>query len=144
MLFHLLPHLIPVKTRKNIVIVVCPLNSIIEDQLGVLRDRNIVADVIQVAGNMWKLAEDLFEKDESKNQLLVESDELEVFTEPKAKCILEELVNGNTSILFAYSEALLSKEGKKMMGSEIFQDNVVRCVVNEAHCVELWYVLYSI
>ena len=33
MLFHLLPHFIPVKTTKNIVIVVCPLNSIIEDQL---------------------------------------------------------------------------------------------------------------
>jgi hypothetical protein len=90
-----------VKTRKNIVIVVCPLNSIIEDQLGVLRDRNIVADVIQVAGYERKPAEDLFEKDESENQLLVESEELEVFTvtEPKVKCISKEIVNGNTSII---------------------------------------------
>ena len=39
-LFHLLSHLIPVKTRKNRVIVVCPLNSIIEDQIGVLLDNN--------------------------------------------------------------------------------------------------------
>ncbi|XP_068691597.1 recQ-like DNA helicase BLM [Montipora foliosa] len=49
MLFHLLPHFIPVKTTKNIVIVVCPLNSIIEDQLKVLKARRITADVLQLA-----------------------------------------------------------------------------------------------
>ena len=42
-LFHLLPHFIPVKTSKNIVIVVCPLNSIIEDQLEVLKARRVTA-----------------------------------------------------------------------------------------------------
>ena len=26
------------------------------------------------------------------------------------------------------------------MGSKIFQENVVACVVDEAHCVELWQV----
>ena len=31
LLFHLLPHFIPVVDQRNIVIVVCPLNSIIED-----------------------------------------------------------------------------------------------------------------
>jgi len=30
-LFHLLPHFIPVKTNKDIVIVVCPLNYITKD-----------------------------------------------------------------------------------------------------------------
>ena len=138
MLFHLLPNLIPVKTRKNIVIVVCPLNSIIQDQLGVLRDRNIVADVIQVAVNERKPAEDLFEEDEPENQLPVKSDQLDVFIEPKVMCISEEILNGITPIIFAHPEALLSKEGRKLMGSKIFQDNVVGCVVDEAHCVELW------
>jgi ATP-dependent DNA helicase RecQ len=51
MLFHLLPHFIIVKTSKNIVIVVGPLNSIIKDQLRVLRDRNITDDVLQLAEN---------------------------------------------------------------------------------------------
>ena len=46
MLFHLLPDFIPVKTTKNIVIGVCPLNSIIEDQLKVLKARRITADVL--------------------------------------------------------------------------------------------------
>ena len=45
MLFHLLPHFISVKTIKNIVIVVRPLNSIIEDQLKVLKARRITAQV---------------------------------------------------------------------------------------------------
>ena len=53
MLFHLLPYFIPVKTTKNIVIVVFPLNSIIEDQLKVLKARRIwiTADALQVAVN---------------------------------------------------------------------------------------------
>ena len=52
-------------------------------------------------------------------------------------CISERIVNGNTSIIFAHPEALLSKEGRKLMGIRIFQGNVVGCVVDEAHCIEL-------
>ena len=85
---------------------------------------------------MRKPAEDLFEKDEPENQLPVENDQLDVLMEPKVMCISEQIVNGNTSIIFAHPEALLSKEGRKLMGSRIFQDNVVGCVVEEAHCVE--------
>ena len=126
------------RTTKNIVIVVCHLNSIIEDQLRVLRDRNIVADVIRVAADKQSLGEDLFEKDEPENALPVEIDRLDVFTERNVKCISEEIVNGNTSLIFSHPEALLSKEGRKLMGSRIFQDNVLGCVIDEAHCVELW------
>ena len=63
MLFHLLLHFIPVKKTKNIVIVVCPLNSIIEDQLKVLKARGITANVLQLAVNMNEPAENLFEKE---------------------------------------------------------------------------------
>ena len=51
LLFQLLPDLFPVNGDKNIVLVVCPLNSIIEDQLKVLNDRGVSADVLQVAGD---------------------------------------------------------------------------------------------
>ena len=60
MLFHLLPHCIHVKTTKNIVIVVCPLNSIIKDQLKVLKPRGITADVLQLAVKEKKPAKNLF------------------------------------------------------------------------------------
>ena len=140
MLFHILPYLIPVKTRKNIVIVVCPLNSIIEDQLRVLRDMDITADVIQLAENKQKLvAENLFsESDENIPE--TESEQMsDGIVEPNLlKHFSKEIVNGNTSIIFAHPEVLLSSEGRKLMGSKTFQDNVVGCVIDEAHCVQLW------
>ena len=49
-----------------------------------------------------------------------------------------DVVNGKTSIVFAHPEALLSNEGRELMGSKVFQDNVVACIVDEAHCVGLW------
>ena len=45
MLFHHLPQFIPVKTTKNIVVVVCPFNSLIEEQLKVLKAPRITAHV---------------------------------------------------------------------------------------------------
>ena len=140
MLFHILPYLIPVKTRKNIVIVVCLLNSIIEDQLRVLRDMDITADVIQLAENKQKLvAENLFsESDENIPE--TESEQMsDGIVEPNLlKRFSKEIVNGNTSIILAHPEVLLSSEGRKLMGSKTFQDNVVGCVIDEAHCVQLW------
>ena len=124
-LFHLLPHFIPVKTIKNIVIVVCPLNSIIEDQLKVLKARRITADVLQLAVNEKELAENLFGNEQEPSEHVV----------PDSTKFPRDVVNGNTSIVFAHP---LSKEGRELMGSKVFQDNVAACIVDEAHCVELW------
>ena len=52
LLFQLLPDFLPVKGEKNIVLLVCPLNSIIEDQLKVLEGRGISADVPQLSSHM--------------------------------------------------------------------------------------------
>lgn len=41
LMFHPLPYFLPVKKTGNIIIVVCPLNAIIEDQLKVLTRRKI-------------------------------------------------------------------------------------------------------
>ena len=120
-LFHLLPHFIPVKTSKSIVIVVCPLNSIIEDQLQVLKARRVTANVLQVIGNLFG------NEHKTCKHMDVESTK-----------IPQDVFNGNNSIVFAHPEALLSTEGRHLMGSKVFQENVVACVVVEAHCVELW------
>jgi hypothetical protein len=71
------------------------LNSIIEDQLRVLRDRNITADVLQLVENCEPIEILFGERQES--------------SEPKLKHLPEDLVNGNTSIIFAHPESLLSK-----------------------------------
>lgn len=60
LLFQLLPDFLPVKADKNIVIVVCPLNSIIEDQLEVLQDRGIAADVLQLTSYKREAPDSLF------------------------------------------------------------------------------------
>jgi len=111
----------------NIVLVVCPLNSIIEDQLKVLKARGITADVLQLSVNEKKPAENLLGNKQEPSEHVVSETRF-----PR------DVVNGNTSIIFAHPEALLSKEGRELMGSKVFQDNVVACIVDEAHCVELW------
>lgn len=45
----------------------------------------------------------------------------------------EDLVNGNISLVFAHTDALLSNEGPQLMGSKVFKNSVVACVVDEAH-----------
>ena len=48
------------------------------------------------------------------------------------------VVEGQVKILFAHPEALLSTGGRKLLNSEVYQQNVVACVIDEAHCVEIW------
>ena len=45
---------------------------------------------------------------------------------------------GQCKIIFAHPEDLLSDIGRKLMKSDVFQKNVVACVIDEAHCVEMW------
>ena len=65
LLFQLLPYFLPVKADKNVVIVVCPLNSIIEDQLKVLGERGITADVLQLASDDREGIESLFNPEDN-------------------------------------------------------------------------------
>ena len=61
LIYQLLPFIIPVKSKSNIVIVVSPLTSIIEDQLTILSERGILADVLPIEKDQDTfLADDLF------------------------------------------------------------------------------------
>lgn len=51
-LFQLLPDILPIKETSNIVVVVCPLFSIIEDQLNVLKVMGIKACVLRCLPNL--------------------------------------------------------------------------------------------
>ena len=132
LLFQLLPDFLPLKANQNIVIVVCPLNSIIEDQLKVLEERGVAADVLQLATDGWAATESLFHSETNSVHEGSIDDKMKL-TSPSAK-----LINGDVQIVFAHPEALLSKEGRELMNSKVFQRNVAACVVDEAHCVEIW------
>ena len=127
LIFHLLPQFLPPrsKTEQSIVVVICPLNSIIEDQLGRLENEGISASVLRI-----KLDEDesLFLNDfEERSDDDVKFDKLP-----------QTIREGKHSILFAHPEAIFSSVGRKLMKTDIYKRNVVACVIDEAHCVELW------
>ena len=128
LLFQLLPNFLPVKEDKNVVIVVCPLNSIIEDQLKVLGERGITADVLQLVSDDREGIESLFNPEDND-----ESADVSKLKSPSKK-----LLSGDVQIIFAHPESLLSKEGRELMKGKVFQRNVAACVVDEAHCVEIW------
>ncbi len=51
----------------------------------------------------------------------------------------EELHEGQYQVVFFSPETLLREEmWRDMLQSEIYQDNVVAFVVDEAHCVKKW------
>lgn len=55
------------------------------------------------------------------------------------ECIVAKaVIDGMVKLLFAHPEALLSTFGRKLLSSKLYQDNVVACVIDEAHCVEIW------
>ena len=124
LLYHLLPSLLPVKNKRNIVIVVCPLNSIIEDQIKVLTERGVSVDVLRCERKMDQHIEKLFPTTTKKDE--AESG------------IPEQILNGEIDLLFSHPESLLSDQGRTILKSPIYQANVVACVIDEAHCVEMW------
>jgi superfamily II DNA helicase RecQ len=121
-LFQLLPDILPTKTTISIVIVLCPLSSIIEDQLHSLKIMSINAGVLPSRYEIEN-CETLFN---NKEDMAADIH------------LLDDIVNGLTSIVFAHPEDLLSDVGRKLMKSDVYQKNVVACVIDEGHCVEMW------
>ena len=100
LLFQLLPNFLPTKADKNIVIVVCPLNAIIEDQLKVAKNIGIEAEVLQLGDHRKKIAENLFGAyDETISQTTAENDDAGLI-------INDKLVNGDVQLVFTHPEAL--------------------------------------
>ena len=121
-IYQLLPNLIPTKKEKNIVVVVSPLNSIIEDQLSSLKKRNVTAAVLQTE-DQNNLLESLFIKDNHKG---------------KRDPVPQKIKDGDASIVFSHPESLLNSGGRKLMLFSQYQDNVVAYVIDEAHCIAMW------
>ncbi|XP_057296143.1 uncharacterized protein LOC130625081 [Hydractinia symbiolongicarpus] len=52
--------------------------------------------------------------------------------------ISKKVQEGDINLLFAHPEAILSEQGRNLLKSTVYQDNVVGIVIDEAHCVEFW------
>lgn len=125
-IFHVLPDLFPQKVQglNNIVIVVCPLNSIVKDQIDVLLTRGISADVLRTSQD---------ENMDRQTTALFNSENVEPGSQTS-----DMILNGANKILFCHPEAILSKEGRQLMKSEEYQKRVVAWVIDEAHCIKIW------
>ena len=109
---------------NNIVIVVCPLNFIVKHQIDVLLSRGISAHVLRVSQD---------EKMDRQTPILFDFENVEL------EChILDTTLSGANKILFSHPEAIMSKEGRKLMKSEQYQQQVVAWVIDEAHCIKIW------
>ena len=108
------------------VIVISPLNSIIEDQTIALNKIGIPCDSLKVKMETY-ICDELFSDEENQEQ-----------QDEQTLTISLKILHGKASVLFAHPEAALSESGRKLFRSDIYQNNVVACVIDEAHCIEMW------
>ena len=117
-------HGITVKEVSSIIIVISPLNALIQDQISRLGLSGLRASAISVKDVKNTPDEENFDSSYDCDFRLCEKDQLE---------------SGLYHIVFAHPESLIStKFGRSLMLSEIYQKRLVSIVVDEAHCILDW------
>ena len=148
LIFHLLPLLLYAKFKlqsdllcnvkrvsaaavNSIVVVVSPLNALMSDQIQRLRMSGIRASVIKARESEGNELADNIELEENINEKQVDIDFW--------LCEESKLRNGHYHIVFAHPESLISSNyGRELLLSELYQENVVAIVIDEAHCIVDW------
>ena len=112
---------------NSIIIVVSPLNSLMNDQIARLRESSgIQASVVDVK----ELTRD---EDDDDDVFNVDID--------FRLCEKRKLRDGDYQIVFSHPEALISsKYGRELLLSQTYQKNVVAVVIDKAHCILDWLV----
>ena len=117
-----------------IVIVVSPLNSLMNDQISKLRMSGIRASILNVKVKGSRSADINDDGHEWAN----EEDNMDVDID-FGQCEEKRLRDGHYHIVFAHPETLISsKYGRELLLSKTYQENVVALVVDEAHCIVEW------
>ena len=107
----------------SIVLVICPLNSLINDQVQKLLTTGLRVAVINI----------------QSSECGTETDNEEIFCDVTERGEKENILRGNYNLLFAHPEALLSsKFGRGIVNSVVYQTNVCAVVIDEAHCIIEW------
>ena len=148
-IFHLIPFVADYLCKTNdtendkdgnIVLIVTPLNAIINDQISNLRKHGIEATVLRtVRSNSMT--------NESDNEELTPetaTSNCEEIVSPSADLALDTTTeksfeDGNPKLIYAHPEAFIScKKGRKLLMSSVAQENVVACVIDEGHLIQEW------
>ncbi|CAB4021523.1 Werner syndrome ATP-dependent helicase homolog, partial [Paramuricea clavata] len=111
----------------SVVIVISPLNSLINDQIRKILTTGLRVSIL----NVNRTCDDIT-SDSSDDEVLCDVVELDK---------KERLLAGYYNILFAHPESLLSSRfGRSLVNSVVYQKNVCALVIDEAHCIIEWYV----
>ena len=108
-------------------LVICPLSSIIKDQISVLNERGISAESLPntIDAKYGKLdSDDLFPAVDSTSDSNIK--------------ISKKILEAEIDILFGHPESFLSSHGREFLKSSQYQKRVDVCAVDEAHCVSIW------
>ena len=127
LIIHLLPAALRMQQKRQLgtVIVICPLNSIQQDQLTKLNSKNIKACSLSVSCKAKQLNES--SEDDIDDNLVMEN------------CNIDEIVGGYFDLIYAHPEAFFNtKTGKELLRNEKFTDNVIGVCVDECHILLEW------
>ena len=142
-IFYLLPFIcdyIKVTKPSNgyAVLIISPLNSLINDQRSILNNHGIKTSVLNASTDGFADTRRNVSESES------DSDEEIMAREQSVRLIVDEDSHANLAeesfkVVFAHPEAFIScKEGRRILMSNVFQERVVASVIDEAHLVEEW------
>ena len=140
--FQLLPYIYEYHSgRELMVLVVAPLNALIEDQIRYLRGKGINVGALQTKkSSTVNTKPELFDFDnEFESNSETECSDNEQNSEDICDDELSYLENGKFRILFLHPEGFIScRKGREILMSKVYQDRVACCVIDEAHLVREW------
>ncbi len=129
LIYQMLPYLLSTD-YQGIVVVISPLNAIIEQQVKALSKLNIPACSLSLNATVGVVEDDEdIDGDTAEECLLVNSERS-----------LEDLKAGRYNLIYGHPEAFTSKIGQTILASPLFQERVVAIVIDEAHCIKDWFV----
>ena len=116
------------ETVSSIVIVVSPLNSLIQDQISRLKSCGLRASAISI--NVRE-SEEIMDDAVNLDSTPYDCD--------LRLCEQDRLLKGQYHIVFAHPESIIStKFGRGLILSKTYKERVVCIVIDEAHCILDW------
>ena len=117
--------------QESIILVVTPLNALVDDQLKILTHHGISSTVLKSK----KRVSDADEDQECQDSDIVDNENSHGLTNDSDT--FGNLKEGKCRIIFSHPEAFIScKEGQMLLLSKVYQERVMACVIDEARLVE--------
>ncbi|XP_062587288.1 uncharacterized protein LOC134248910 [Saccostrea cucullata] len=119
------------KDKPMTVIVVCPLTSLMQDQVLALRKSGINACSVSITGTHGITFEETNDENSgdegTSQQCTIECD-----------VPFQQLQAGEFNLIYSHPEALMKTRFAKVLRSKVYQDTVCAVVIDEVHMISEW------